>query len=303
MEKRLEGNIPSISAAQQEMLQTKHALIVGCGGIGCYLVEYLTRLGVGKITIIDNDTFEVSNLNRQLYAAADTLGKSKVVVAKERANAINPNVQVDFWLSRLRSATVASALTGKDIVLDALDQTEDRLMLERACAEAGLYLIHGAVALWQVQVMSVSPGSGSLTAFYENNAVSSTASTLSFVPAACASVQTAQAIQVLCGETPSLKDRVLLWDLKQMKMDMVSPGERILAEREIEVVISKYNKKDTYSIPERTTVRQLLQVLSLEGEALYVMRNGQYVMPEDFDRPIIEEGDLLEFRKSAAFGG
>ena len=72
------------------------------------------------------------------------------------------------------------------------------------------------------------------------------------------------------------------------------------------MTICKYDQleqRDVYTVPERTTVRQILKILSLEGENLYVMRNGQYVMPEDFDRPVLEAGDLLELRKSAAFGG
>lgn len=303
MEKRFERNIPSISKEEQELLKEKHVLLIGCGGIGGYVAEYLARAGLGKITIIDHDSFEESNLNRQLNATADTLGKSKVVETKERLSRVNPKLQVDFWMSKLRASTVDTALSGKDIVIDALDNTEDRKMLEQACARNGLYMIHGAVAGWMLQVMSVSPGSGSLKTFYDHNAVAATKSTLSFVPAASAAIQTAEVLKILLGKEPTLKDKMFVLDLKTMKTDIISPDAVVFAEQQIHVAISKYNQKDVYTVSENTTVREIVRALSLEGENLYAMKNGRYVMPEDYDHPILEEGDLLEFRKSAAFGG
>lgn len=303
MERRFVGNIPSISVQEQEQLKQKHVLVVGCGGIGGYVMEYLARAGVGKLTVIDHDSFDETNLNRQLYATTASLGKSKVTEAKERAMQINPQIEVEFWMSKLRKSTVGTALCGKDLVIDALDSVEDRLMLEAACAENGIYLIHGAVAGWNLQVMTVSPGSQSLKQFYTHNQAARTRSVLSFVPAACASIQAAEALKFLCGKTPSLKDRMLLFNLKEMKSVIVNPDDHVFAERQIEVAISKYQEKDTYSILESTTIRQILEALELEGENLFVMRNGQYVMPEEFDRAILEEGDFLEIRKSAAFGG
>ena len=306
MEKRFSANIPAITAEEQALLRKKHVLVAGCGGIGNYVIEYLARAGVGRITAVDSDVFEESNLNRQLYATAATLGKNKVTAAAERVREIAPGTAFDFWLSRLRGSTAPSALRGKDLVLDALDSIEDRLMLEEACGEAGLCLVHGAVAGWLAQAMTVSPGSGSLRTFYENNAAPATHAVLSFAPALCAAVQAAEALKLLCGRAPSLEDKLLCFDCRDMTARTVLPAEHVFAEGQIDVTICKYDQleqRDVYTVPERTTVRQILKILSLEGENLYVMRNGQYVMPEDFDRPVLEAGDLLELRKSAAFGG
>lgn len=303
MEKRFSRNIPSIGTDEQKLLEGKHVLVAGCGGIGGYIIEYLARAGIGRITVVDKDSFDETNLNRQLYATVSSIGRSKVLEAKAHAEQINPDLKFEFWMSRLRPSTVKTALMGKDIVIDALDSVEDRLMLEKECEKQGLYLIHGAVAGWRFQVMSVSPGSGSLRMFYDNNAVSSTRSVLSFVPAACAAVQTAEALKILLGRKPALEDHMLLEDLKEMTREIISPDEHFFAERQIDVTISKYNQKEIYTVPEKTTLREIIEILSLEGETLYIMRNGEYVMPEDFDLPVIEEGDFLEFRKSAAFGG
>lgn len=303
MERRIMGNIPSISREEQEILKNKHVLVVGCGGIGCYVVEYLLRVGVGCITVIDPDSFEESNKNRQLYAISESMGKSKVVEARERAMQINPDVKFEFWMSKLRTSTAATAVKAKDLVIDALDSREDRLILEKACAKEKVVLIHGAVAGWSFQVMTVTPGEDSLQRFYDNNKASLTSSTLSFVPAACGAVQCAEAVKVLCGKKPSYQDVLLYCDMKQMQSEVISPEDHFFAERQIEVVISKYNARETYTISEKTTVREIVSVMELEGENLFVMRNGRYVDPEQFDQAILEEGDLIELRKSAAFGG
>ncbi|MGI6721484.1 MAG: HesA/MoeB/ThiF family protein [Anaerovoracaceae bacterium] len=303
MEQRYTRNIPSLSEQQQKVIGTKHVLVAGCGGIGGYVAEYLARLGIGKLTLADSDTFEKTNLNRQLYATEENIGKSKVVEIKERLQKVNPLVEADVWMSRLRESTAETALKGKDLVIDCLDSVADRLMLENVCGEAGLTLIHGALTGVQFQVMTVTPGSGSLRKFYDNNVCSPSKSTLSFVPGACAAVQVSEALKVLCGEEPALKDRMMVMDLKTVAMNISDPGERIFADREISIRIRKYNVTSEYSIPQFATIRELLKAVEMEGENLFVLRNGAYVMPDTFDDPILEEGDLIEFRKSAAFGG
>ncbi len=303
MERRYMGNIPSISESEQELLKTKHVLIAGCGGVGGYAAEYLARLGVGKITIIDNGSFELQGLHCELFADTDTVGKSKVTVIKEHLQKVNPQTEVEFWMSKLRKATVMTALSGKNLVLDGLEDTDTRLILADGCREKGIPFVYGAVFGWMFQVMTVSPERDSLRTFYKNNAVSTTRSTLSFVPAVCAAVQVSEAVKLLCGKEPEYLDQLLIWDMKTMESRKICPEEAYFQEQEIEIFVSKYNQeKEAYTVPEKATVRDILTVLRLEGETLYIMRNGQYVMPEDFNRPVLEEGDYLEIRK-AAFGG
>ena len=81
MESQYERNFPAISVEEQEILRRKHVLVLGCGGLGGYLIELLARLGVGRLTVVDGDGFEPSNLNRQLYSAPAVLGQSKAMMA------------------------------------------------------------------------------------------------------------------------------------------------------------------------------------------------------------------------------
>lgn len=93
MYQRYSRNLPALSRQEQELLHKKRVLVAGCGGLGGYITENLLRLGIGHITAVDGDSFDVSNLNRQLLATEATIGKSKAEAAKERAALVNPSVE------------------------------------------------------------------------------------------------------------------------------------------------------------------------------------------------------------------
>ena len=92
MQARYERNIPSLTEAESELLRTKKVAVIGCGGLGGYIIEQLARLGIGTIRIVDGDVFEESNLNRQLFSDMNVLGKPKTEVSQARVAAVNPDV-------------------------------------------------------------------------------------------------------------------------------------------------------------------------------------------------------------------
>ncbi|MBR6653298.1 MAG: ThiF family adenylyltransferase, partial [Oscillospiraceae bacterium] len=92
MDLRYSRNIPAISPEEQDTLKGKKVLVLGCGGLGGYIIENLLRMGVGAITAVDGDSFDESNLNRQLLATEKTLGTNKAIAAAQRANAVNSQV-------------------------------------------------------------------------------------------------------------------------------------------------------------------------------------------------------------------
>ncbi len=93
-----------LSREENLMLRKKSAVVVGCGGLGGYIIEMLTRIGIGKLTVIDGDVFEDSNLNRQLLATPENLGTSKAAAALKRIQMINPDVQVNLVSEFITSA-------------------------------------------------------------------------------------------------------------------------------------------------------------------------------------------------------
>ena len=134
MDARYIRNLGAITEADCSLLRQKTVLVVGCGGLGGYLMEYLARIGIGTIRCVDGDVFDETNLNRQILATTDTLGKSKVQAAAERLQAVNPDVSVQPVCAFLDSSNAKEFVQGCDMVLDALDNIPSRKILADACA-------------------------------------------------------------------------------------------------------------------------------------------------------------------------
>lgn len=222
MEERYARNIPAVSAEEQAALARKKVLVVGCGGLGGYLIEYLARMGVGEITAADGDVFEPSNLNRQILSTQDLLGTGKALAARERARAVNPAVTVRAVEAFLDEGNADELVRGRDLALDALDNVPARLVLEDACAREGVPIVHGAIRGWTAQVAVVPPGSGALRRLYGRAASPAEKTSLPFTPAFCAAVQAAEAVKLLCGRPPALEGKLLLADLRRMEWDLLT---------------------------------------------------------------------------------
>lgn len=130
---------------QQTLFKNAKIAVIGCGGIGGAAIEILARMGVGQLNIIDEDEFDVSNLNRQLMSSIDTIGKSKAIASKERAQLINPHTIVNAFNEKLTEDNVDEILKDCDIVIDALDNIYTRIIVSRYAREKDIPFIHGAI--------------------------------------------------------------------------------------------------------------------------------------------------------------
>lgn len=219
MEERYIRNIPSISEEQQLALADRSALIIGCGGLGGYVIEELARIGVGHITVTDGDVFNESNLNRQLFCTAENIGQSKAEAAAERIRIVNPDVELTAIAQLLSISEISELVEKADVVVDALDNVRDRLVLEDICKEKMVPLVHGAIQGWNLQVGLSTPGSELLhrlygTASQEANDPSSAKTSLCSTVACCASMEVAEAIKVLTGQESELAGKLFLMDLR-----------------------------------------------------------------------------------------
>lgn len=221
IKERHSRNIGALSAEDMEKLAASRVLVVGCGGLGGNIIEYLARAGVGALTVVDGDVFEESNLNRQILSTSVNIGQKKALAAAERVRAIDPSVEVapvcEFFTKENASALMSDA----DLVVDALDNAAARLVLEDAAAEAGLAIVHGAICGWDLQAMLIPPGSGLLHQIYTDNYVPASKTSLSFTPAACASIEAAMAVRFLCGLENELSSALLVGSLADMSFDII----------------------------------------------------------------------------------
>ena len=214
---------PILTAEGQALLAQKRVLIVGCGGLGGHLIENMLRLGVGSILAVDPDTFEESNLNRQLLCTEPLLGTSKAEAAAARARTVNPGVRFQALPVAFTAENGDELVQGCDLVLDGLDSVPARLLLEEVCARQGVPLVHGAIGGELVQVAVVPPGSGLLRALYAGAASAERPKvSVAYAPACCAAIQSAQALRLLLNERPPLWGRVLALDMSTMTEDIFS---------------------------------------------------------------------------------
>ena len=123
-------------------LRSSSVAVFGCGGVGSYVVEALARAGVGALTVVDADKVSASNVNRQLIALTETIGRPKVEVEKERILSINPDCRVTAYETFYNEETCGAIdLSGYDYVCDAIDTVTSKILLAKKCRDAGVRLI------------------------------------------------------------------------------------------------------------------------------------------------------------------
>ena len=222
---RYQRNMNALTPEENQSLKYFHAVVVGCGGLGGYIIEMLARLGIGTLTVIDGDVFDETNLNRQLLSSEDNIGKPKVQSAFERISRVNSQVQVHPIHSLLTEENGLAMVSGKDLVFDALDNVESRLILETLCEEAGVPLVHGAIAGWYGQVCVVLPGDRTLHSILPegvNKGIETELGNPAFTPALVASMEVAEGIKVLLGREGILRDKLLTIDLLNQEYEVLS---------------------------------------------------------------------------------
>ena len=144
--------LPAFGGAGQAKLKGAHVAVIGAGGIGCPAITYLAAAGVGKLTIIDHDVVELSNLQRQpLFTDAD-IGASKAEVAAEAARRINPHVETVVVAERLDSGNAEAPLAGASLILDGCDNFETRLAVNHAAVALHIPLLSAAIGAFEGQV-------------------------------------------------------------------------------------------------------------------------------------------------------
>jgi len=222
MPARYQRNRGMLTTQQQARLFQSRVAVIGCGGLGGYVLEELARLGVGAIVAIDSDHFEEHNLNRQLLSSPGTLGQIKVVAAAQRLAEINPAVTVRSVQEYISRANGRDLLADTDCVVDAVDNVTTRLDLEALCSDLKIPLVHGAIAGWYGHVATVYPGEDTLRKIFRlwtgGKGIEQQLGNPSFTPAVIASMQVAEVCKVLLGVGAPLRNRQLTFNLLDMEV-------------------------------------------------------------------------------------
>ncbi len=221
--------LPQIDIWGQEKLIQAHALIVGAGGLGCPAAMYLAAAGVGRLTVADGDTVELSNLQRQIAHHTGDIGKPKALSTRETLTALNPEVTVEAVCRRLEGEALVARIAEADVVLDCSDNFATRFAVNRACVEAGKPLVSGAAIRFEGQVAAFDPrrpDSPCYRCLYpeEEELAESCSQTGVVAPITgiVGSVQALEAIKVLLDLGRPLTGRLLILDGLQMSWHCVT---------------------------------------------------------------------------------
>lgn len=215
--RRYARNVGTIGLDGQLALLRSRVAVVGLGGLGGFVVEGLSRMGIGHLVLIDGDVFIDHNLNRQLLSQESYLGRRKAEVAGERVRAINGAVEVTLHAEYATRESLSGQLAGVDVVVDALDRVHTRLTLQDAAAEADVPMVHGAIAGWMGQVMTILPGDDGLRTVYgsTDGAQQGAESVLGCPPASpmmVAAWQVHETVKILVGKGDLLRGRMMFID-------------------------------------------------------------------------------------------
>ena len=205
-------NIGAISEEEQKILNSKTVFIAGCGGLGCYCADMLSRLGIGHLVLCDCDEFEPSNLNRQLYCNYKTLGKNKAFVASQQINQ-QKMTKVRTYPIPITKLNAYDIIQSCDLVIDCLDNIPTRFVLQKACEKRGIPMVTGGVSHWHGQVSVILPGDNTMDKIFGQSESEQHPPVLGFAAATIASCEVAEAVKTLLGE-PTLRNKLLIIDLK-----------------------------------------------------------------------------------------
>ena len=213
---------------QKALLDTR-VLVLGAGGLGSPVIQYLAAAGVGTIGIADDDVVELSNLQRQIIHGNDDVGRKKVDSAEAFVNGLNPDVTVEKHETRVTADNIDDLIAEYDVVVDGTDNFGTRYLVNDACTLAGVPFFHGSIFRFEGQVTTFTGGEQSPCyrclfpeappdGMVPNCA---TAGVLGVLPGIVGCVQAAETVKYILGEGESLDGSMLFFDALRMDFDRV----------------------------------------------------------------------------------
>jgi len=204
---RYQRNLGTVGWDGQLALLRATVGVVGAGGLGGWIIEGLARMGVGRLIVIDGDVFEENNLNRQALATEGDLGQPKAEAARRRVAQVNAAVEMVTHQVRVSEAEMVQLLRGADVLVDALDALPTRLALQRAARTLARPLVHGAIAGYVGQVMTILPGDPGLEALYGSERVPE------------------RGIEVQCGNPAATPMMIAAWEIQEVVKLLTGRGQ------------------------------------------------------------------------------
>ncbi len=211
--------LPELGFEGQQRLCDSRALIIGLGGLGSPVALYLGAAGVGRLTLVDDDRVDLSNLQRQVVHDNDRIGMPKVESAAQRLRQINPDCRVDTIPRRLDETAMAEQVEQADVVLDCSDNFATRFLVNRLCHATRTPLVSGAAIRWegQLAVFRYDSGDACYRCLYDEDGEEDMRCSENGVAAplvgVIGSLQALEAFKILGGAGEPLRNQLLVVDI------------------------------------------------------------------------------------------
>ena len=248
--------LPEIGIGGQDKLKNASVLMVGAGGLGCPVLQYLVAIGVGKIGIVDDDRISISNLHRQILYSANDIGRLKSLVAKEKLEVLNPYAVITAYPERLTSDNAAHICSSYDLLIDGSDNFNTRYLLNDTSTLLGKPLVFGSIFKFEghVAVFNYQNGPNYRDVFPEPPAADEVPNcdeigVLGILPGIIGTYMANEAFKVICEIGETLSGKLLTIDSLTNNTTIFSVTKRNnkLDEKVITIKTDETRKEITYA--------------------------------------------------------
>jgi adenylyltransferase/sulfurtransferase len=213
--------LPEIGIRGQEKLKLAKVMVIGAGGLGCPVIQYLAAAGIGRIAIAEFDMVNESNLQRQVLYGSGDIGKLKSIIAISRVENLNDLIETDRINLKIDSSNSLSVLKEYDIIIDATDNFQSRYIINDSCVILGKPMVHGAIYKYEGQVSVFNYRGGPTYRCYNpqvknrdfKNPQPAESGLLGVLPGITGTLMANEVIKIITGSGQVLSGKVLIFNI------------------------------------------------------------------------------------------
>lgn len=234
--------LPDFGTDGQEKLKKASVLVIGAGGLGCPVLQYLAAAGIGRISIAENQRVDETNLQRQILYGSEDLGKLKSIIAKNRLDQLNSLIKTEVINLRIEASNALRILDDFDIVADATDNLKSRYIINDACIILGKPMVHGSIFRYEAQVSVFNYKGGPTYRCYNPqdetysliNSSPDDVGLLGVLPGVTGTLMANEIIKIITGIGSILSGKILIFNIRDYTFNILKikniPGNHQIKE-------------------------------------------------------------------------
>ncbi|MEW7290042.1 molybdopterin-synthase adenylyltransferase MoeB [Aquimarina sp. 2304DJ70-9] len=282
--------LPEIGESGQEKLNASKVLVIGAGGLGCPVLQYLTAAGIGTLGIIDFDVVEASNLHRQVLYGDNSLGKNKSLAAKARLTDLNPSIMINAYPEKLTTKNALTLFSEYDIIVDGTDNFSTRYLVNDACVITDKPLVYAAIFKYQgqVSVFNYQNGPSYRCLFPDPPKAGSVPScaeigVLGVLPGIIGSMQANEVLKIILNLGNVLNGKLLMYDSLTAQSSSFSINR---VSSEISKVLASAKNFETIDYDLFCGIKQVSEITAKD---VFLLEEVQFIdVREAYEQPKIE---------------